>query len=25
MWAHYADDHKGMCIEFERTEENRMM
>ncbi|MBB6054608.1 DUF2971 domain-containing protein [Tolumonas osonensis] len=20
MWSHYADDHKGLCIEFERTE-----
>ncbi|TBT82689.1 DUF2971 domain-containing protein [Vibrio parahaemolyticus] len=24
MWAHYADDHKGMCIELERTEENSL-
>jgi hypothetical protein len=22
MWAHYADDHKGICIEFERDERN---
>lgn len=22
MWAHYADDHKGICIEFERAENN---
>ncbi|MCW8331749.1 DUF2971 domain-containing protein [Photobacterium sp. SDRW27] len=22
MWAHYADDHKGMCIEFERDDNN---
>jgi hypothetical protein len=24
MWAHYGDDHKGICIEFERTEENTL-
>ena len=22
LWAHYADDHKGVCIEFERNEYN---
>lgn len=22
MWSHYADDHKGVCIEFERAETN---
>jgi len=22
MWAHYSDDHKGVCIEFERHENN---
>lgn len=22
MWSHYAADHKGLCIEFERTESN---
>jgi hypothetical protein len=24
MWAHYADDHKGICIELERTDENNL-
>lgn len=24
MWAHYADDHKGICIEFERTSKNTL-
>lgn len=24
MWSHYADDHKGVCIEFERTETNEL-
>jgi len=24
MWSHYADDHKGVCIEFERTESNEL-
>ncbi|CAH7078332.1 conserved hypothetical protein [Vibrio chagasii] len=22
MWSHYADQHKGFCIEYERTESN---
>ncbi len=22
MWAHYADSHKGFCLEFNRTEDN---
>lgn len=22
MWAHYADNHKGFCIEFERSSQN---
>ena len=24
MWSHYADQHRGMCIEFERCAENRL-
>ena len=24
MWSHYADDHKGICIEFERAETNEL-
>ncbi len=24
MWAHYADDHHGICIEFERSELNSL-
>lgn len=24
MWAHYADDHNGICIEFERSEGNHL-
>jgi hypothetical protein len=22
MWSHYANDHKGMCLEFERKDDN---
>ena len=22
MWSHYAEDHKGLCIEFDRNESN---
>lgn len=24
MWSHYADSHKGFCIEFERTDSNEL-
>tara|TARA_B100000446_G_scaffold186296_1_gene212228 strand:- start:1515 stop:2297 length:783 start_codon:yes stop_codon:yes gene_type:complete len=24
MWSHYANDHKGFCIEFERNERNTL-
>lgn len=24
LWAHYADDHKGFCIEFERKSQNEL-
>ena len=24
MWSHYADDHKGVCIELERSEDNEL-
>lgn len=24
MWSHYADDHKGVCIEFERNDSNEL-
>jgi len=24
MWSHYADDHKGVCIELERNENNEL-
>ncbi|KZK68674.1 hypothetical protein A1L58_18140 [Shewanella baltica] len=24
MWAHYANDHKGICIEFERNKDNAL-
>jgi hypothetical protein len=24
MWSHYADSHKGICIEFSRTNENEL-
>ncbi|MCG9720391.1 DUF2971 domain-containing protein [Shewanella sp. Isolate7] len=24
MWSHYADDHKGVCIELERTDSNEL-
>lgn len=24
MWSHYADEHRGICIEFERTDTNEL-
>jgi len=24
MWSHYSEDHKGLCIEFERNAENEL-
>ncbi|EJG0988368.1 DUF2971 domain-containing protein [Vibrio parahaemolyticus] len=24
LWAHYGDDHKGFCVEYERNEDNQL-